>query len=72
MQSLSKANRLAVDVPDVYRPVFSDKRYIGCRGGRGAGRSWTVAIKLVATLTFFIESFYDYQGKVQNKLKTCL
>jgi phage terminase large subunit len=48
MQSLLKANRLAVDVPDVYRPVFSDKRYIGCRGGRGAGRSWTVAIKLVA------------------------
>lgn len=48
MPSLLKPNQLSIDVPPVYAPVFSDKRYIGCRGGRGAGRSWTAAIKLIA------------------------
>lgn len=47
--TLNSSTRKLASVPPVYEPIFDEtKRYIGCRGGRGAGRSWAAALKLVA------------------------
>lgn len=38
---------VSIQIPDVFQPLFGEGRYFGAHGGRGSGKSWVFATKLV-------------------------
>ena len=72
-----------IKIPDVYLPLFSDdcKENVLLFGGRGAGRSYTAAYKVVlfcmgkpADCTFFVGRYYkdDLEKSVYRQIKIAM
>jgi hypothetical protein len=48
VSGLARVIEARCQIPDVLRPLFEPARYKIAYGGRGSGKSWTVARLLVA------------------------
>src|SRR5215472_6725038 len=67
---------LDVDIPAVYLPLYDSKyRYVAYPGGRGAGRSWNVAINLLSRSLECkrrIQCAREYQSNIRESVHELL
>src|SRR6185369_17732690 len=71
--STSGSSRRALDVPAVFKPLWTKKRYKGAHGGRGSGKSHAFAEMLVVRAAtskgFRAACVREVQKSLKNSVK---